>query len=205
MTRTTCLAALIAALTLIATPSTRADLILGLSSTAPDLNNIHVGDTVTIAVALSELGGAGNPSALSNLSVDVAFDGTLLGTPTAFTAGAIVPDSTSPSFTTGGSSGTASAIYDNVISGTNPPAITSNGTFFTFSVVAAAPGSGSFTFSPAPGAIDDSNNAAAINGRALAFRVTSNAIPEPSSALLCALGIAGLASHRLVRRARARA
>lgn len=176
--------------------SARADLVLSFASDAPDPSDLAVGQVVTFSVLVSGLGGAGNPSALSELGIDVSYDGTLLGPPTV-AAGAIVPDPSSASFTPIEISGSAGAVYDTIFSGA--PNITSDGVFFTFSVVALATGSGTLTFDPAPSGFDDNNDLAPLDSTATyAFRI--RAVPEPSSfAMLGGAGVL-LGARRFLRR-----
>lgn len=69
----------------------RAAYLVSLSTTAPDLNNLAVGQKITLDVNLS---GISSPADnLDFLAATVKFDGGLLGTPT-ITPGPIVPDLT---------------------------------------------------------------------------------------------------------------
>jgi hypothetical protein len=107
-----------------------------LSTTAPDLNNLTVGQKVTFDVNLS---GIGSPADnLDFLAATVKFDGSLLGTST-ITPGGIVPDLTG--FQSTSKTGLADANYDTLFATSGKP-IASNGTFYFFDATVQGTGSG---------------------------------------------------------------
>ena len=79
----------LAAISLLGAQPCLAGYMASLSTTAPDLNNLTVGQKVTFDVNLSGIGSPANN--LDFLAATVQFDGGHLGTPT-ITAGSIVPD-----------------------------------------------------------------------------------------------------------------
>jgi hypothetical protein len=182
-------------------PPTKAGLTLSVAAESADLNNLSVGQTVRFEVVLS---GVNSGDQLDYLAGTVTFDSSLLGKPTNVTAGAIVPDPTG--FVSDGFPGEADAFYDAVFfSMTNTP-ISSNGTFYTFDVVAQQPGSGRLTFDPTSlAATDGTNTSISLGaGSPLPFTIVPAAVPEPNSLVLAvaALGCSGGAavSRRLTRR-----
>lgn len=180
----------------------RADLVLGFSSDAPDPLHIAVDQIVTFQVLLTGLGDSGNPSELSELGVDVAYDSTLFGMPTV-SAGAIVPDPSIDSFTPVEIAGSAGAVYDTIFSGAMN--ISADGIFFTFTVKALRAGSGTLGFSPSPSAFDSSNDPVTLDSSATyAFSISSQAVPEPSSLVLLSVALCGAASRKVIRRGRRR-
>ena len=96
---------------LLAPQAGHADFMLTLTSTAPDLTNLVVGQTVHFDVSVSGLGDPGNPSDLAFFTTDVGFSDALLGTPITVTAGAIIPDSSPASFVPVSAPGVAGMIY----------------------------------------------------------------------------------------------
>ena len=193
--------ALIFGLLFVAGPVCQAGVIVSLASDAPDLSNLSLGQTVTFNVSLSGL----NPGdSLDFLGTDIQFDGTLLGTPTSITPGAIVPDVTG--FAAGASPGVASALYDDLFAFSALP-ITSNGSFFTFSLTALTTGSGTISFDPAPSSFGTDSLGDFLPdvtaGQPLDFNVQGTVlVPEPSSFVIFATAFASAGVRRLFRRRR---
>ena len=172
------------ALWFFATGESRADLMLTLSSTDPDLTQIQIGDTIQFNVTLSGLILASDT--LDFLATDVKFKGSLLGTPVTITPGPIIVDLSG--LAPGGSSdGQASVNYDDAFATSGSP-ILANGLFFSFTVVAQAAGSGTIYFSFTDAFLNgDSVTPTPMNS--LPFTVlAARAIPEPSALILCAFG-----------------
>ena len=159
-----------------------ASLQLSLSSDAPDLNNLTVGNAVTFDVVLS---GLTPGDSLDYLAATVTYTDGPLSEPV-ITPGSIV-DPTGFLSTTG--PGLADGSYDMWFSFTGDP-ITANGTFFSFEVSAESAGSGtvSFDFVDSMG-VDGSFLAleTVVPGPDLPFTVVdSGEIPEPCSVLVWA-------------------
>ncbi len=193
--------AVVTTLLLFDAPPAKAGLTLSVVAESADLNNLSVGQTVRFDVVLS---GLNSGDQLDYLAGTVTFDSSLLGSATDVTAGAIVPDPTG--FVPAGFAGEADAFYDAVFfSVTNTP-ISTDGTFYTFDVVAQQPGSGSLTFDPTSLAASDGTNTPVLlgSGPPLPFTIGASAAPEPNSLVLAvaALGCCGGAavSRRLTRR-----
>jgi hypothetical protein len=159
-----------------------------------------VGDPLTVKVLLSHLD-AGEQ--LDALGVDVSWDSTLLSNPTTPASGPIVPDPTG--FSSGASAGHASGQYDDLFATGAGGTIGSTGLFFSFTVAAAVPGSGTITFSPPPTAFDaggGENDPA--TGPALSYDIapTTTAVPEPASFVLVTLSGLILGGHQCLARRR---
>ena len=99
----------LAAISLLGAQPCLAGYMASLSTTAPDLNNLTVGQKVTFDVNLSGIGSAADN--LDFLAATVKFDGSLLGTST-ITPGGIVPDLTG--FQSTAKAGLADANYDSL-------------------------------------------------------------------------------------------
>ena len=187
-------------LSLLAPQAGRADLVLTLSSTTPDLTDLIVGQTVHFDVTLSGLDPQGIPSDLAFATADAGFDDTLLGSPTSVTPGAIIPDTAS--FIPVSNTGVAGMLYIGV-----DPIIT-NGILFSFDVVAGAAGSGTVTILDAD-FFDSAGNEFSGNGTfpggidissSLRYAIHSEAVPEPSTLVLLSLGgVVGLSARRFRR------
>jgi hypothetical protein len=157
--------------------------------------HLKVGDTLTVDVVLSHLD---TGERLDELGVNVAWDSTLLTNPTTPAAGPIVPDSTG--FFSSSGPGTAMGVYNDAAFATGP--IISPGTFFSFSVTAAAPGSGTISFSPPLTALDSGGIETNVTpGPDLSYDIApaGAAAPEPSSVLLFGLTGLALAGHQYFR------
>jgi hypothetical protein len=158
-----------------------------------DLSALAPGQSVTFDANLSGLDQAGG-QALGSLEGTVAFDGSLLGQPLSMSSGTIVPDPTR--FFTAANPGVADATYYFGFSVSQSP-ITTNGTFFVFTVEVqpGASGSGVLSLDPSNGgfvaAFDLNDNAVDIAaGADLPFTVGGAAVPEPASFATTALGLA---------------
>ena len=191
MTRVLFSASMLAALMCVA-PAVFAGPMATLSSPA-NLNNLTVGELVTINVNLSGL--PVGTDFIFNLDTKVLFPSSSFQT---------VPDPTNTSgLTTNYGAGfafqyagqppafysTSSLNADNAVGIFNntltAPAISENGIYYSFTLEAIAPGSGSISFDPTPGAnqyaADDTgfNYALLPTGGPLSFAIT--AVPEPSA------------------------
>jgi hypothetical protein len=179
-------------------PVTRASPLLTFSSDAPDLQQLHVGDTVSFTVSLSGL----NPGdRLDYLSADVMFDGSLLGTPLVLTPGGIVPDALG--FFSGVNTGLATGLYDILLAGTAP--IDANGPFFTFTVQALRPGSGTLAFDPIPSSVGfDGQDAVlpdVLAGADLPYQIVgAQPVPEPTTLMLLTMSAGALTAWSLFGR-----
>jgi hypothetical protein len=172
----------------VAQPS-RADFVVSMS-TSDNLATLQVGQTVTIDIVLSGDVSSSNP--LDSLGVTVSDSSILFNTPS-ITAGSIVPDLSG--FFTGPSTGVADATYDDLFANSGTP-ITANGLFFSAQFTAASVGTGTFTFTNLSG-FQGFNSVNVINGTpdGLAYTITEQATPAPSSFLLAGLGVALLALY----------
>ena len=122
--RNTLMIGLAATSLLLGAQTCRAGSLVSLSTTAPDLNNLTVGQKLTLDVNLS---GIGSPADnLDFLAATVKFDSSLLGTPT-ITPGSIVPDLSG--FKSAATAGLADANYDALFAAGKP--IASNGAFYS--------------------------------------------------------------------------
>jgi hypothetical protein len=184
----------------------QAGIIETLSSNAPDLQHLDVGQTVTITTSLSGL----NPGdTLDFLGVDVRFDSSLFGTPSSvspvLTPTGIVPDVSG--FASGGSPGVATGLYDDLFAITGLPILT-NGSFFTFRLTAWASGSGVIALNPTPNSvgIDSAGatlpNVTASSDLSYTIELGPAAVPEPATWLLGLLGTTGAAGFCLLSRFR---
>jgi PEP-CTERM motif len=183
-----------------------ADLILTLNHNAPDILNIHLGDTVTFDVVLAGLGSGGNPSNLDFLAATLEHLSPHLSAPT-YTPGLIVPDVTG--FNRGFNADIADAFYDVLFTATPPgPPIASNGTFYSFTVTALSLGTGTISFVHSdPDAIESPSGTplTLVFSAPLPFQINplaASVVPEPSSLLLAGIGGVGLLLRNLQRRAK---
>jgi hypothetical protein len=201
---------LLAGLAPLAVPTPgQAEISLSLSS-PDDVNHLTVGQTVTINVDLS--GVTDSTKNLSYLAATVQFDSTLLGSPSTAMAGAIVPDANN-FVPTSGLSNEADGFYDAVFN--TPPLppsapISTNGTFYSFTVTTLKPGDGTISFVPGASAYtfaDDPTQTVQFNPltSSLNFHIEGPAVavPEPGSHILLLSGAltvgAVLARRRLGR------
>jgi hypothetical protein len=185
---------LLTIITVLLAPSlTRADLTLSVTAESGDLSHLSLGQPVRFDVSLS---GLNSGDQLDYLAGTITFDGSLLGSATNVSAGAIVPDPTG--FVSAGFVGAADAFYDAVFfSATNTP-ISSNGVFYTFDVVTQQPGSGSLSFDlTSLAATDGTDTPVSLSaGTSLPFTIEAAAsVPEPNSLVvaLAALAACGAA------------
>jgi hypothetical protein len=210
--RLICIAALVVTC-LLASWECRADIALSVSSTTPDLNNLSVGQTVSFDVKVSGLN-AGD--FIDYIPVTLNFDGTLL-TLSGLNPGAIIPDtggfsSGPPVITPQAAIGLVTAQYDDL--NLNPPPtffspITSNGTFFSFSLVTQQAGQGTVSFDSTSlvGLIASDvagNPLGGTTGADVSFNIVASAIPTPEPATLIHLGTAAAVgllcfSYRMLR------
>ncbi|MGO9921254.1 MAG: PEP-CTERM sorting domain-containing protein [Isosphaeraceae bacterium] len=184
-------AILAVALAAFVTAPARADLILSISSPT-DLSNLAVGATAMFDISVT--GTAAD--APGYLSASIQYDPSVFGNPSVL-AGPIVPDvSGFDSSGTGG--GTATASYDDSIFGT--PAITTDGLFYSFTLLRLAAPATSLSFS-AFAAMDDQGNVISISTAPDSIDVGAapNAVPEPSSVMLLLSGLALAAWWRFGR------
>ena len=158
------------------------------SSTA-DLSALMAGQSVTFDVNLSGLDVAGGQT-LGSLGGTVSFDGTLLGQPLSISPGAVVPDPSG--FLTAVNPGLADASYYFGFSNSNS-LITSNGTFYSFTVVVQPSVTGSGILSLDFVAASDANSNP-INdiapGTDLPFSVGAAAVPEPDTLVMTVIALA---------------
>jgi hypothetical protein len=168
----------------VATQSAEAGPMLALSSDAPDLNHLAVGQSFNVQVSLSGL----NPGdTLDFLAATVLFEATVLGTPT-LAIGPIVPDPTG--FAPSALPGLADASYDDLFAASGSP-ITANGLFYSFGVTVQSAGQGTISFDFVDSSGSDASGAPlpVVNaGGPLTF-ATATAVPEPSSWLSLGIGL----------------
>lgn len=184
--------AVLAVLTALSLPNAgRAALVLSLSSTAPDLSALQVGQSVTFQVSL---GGVTAGDRVEYLAAKVEFDPAFFATPS-ITAGAIVPDTAG--FVGSPFGDAADGNYDSLFTGLP---ITDNGLFFSFESMVKKSGSGSLRFGFVDAQGTDSGGAALgapVAGGDLHFEASPTAaVPAPPSALLLAAGLATAALAR---------
>lgn len=158
---------------------------LSLSSTAPDLNALVVGETLTVQVELSDLSGM----KLELLAATVTYPSALLGTPV-ISPGSIIPNAAGDfvSFPTPNVDGS-------FFSTTNP--IETEGIFYSFDLEVIKAGSGSLKFDYADAKEFGGGSFTPTKGSSLDFIAT---VPEPSSLMLILLTFASLLLMQPVRR-----
>jgi len=179
---------------------------LGLSS-PDDLNNLTVGQPFTVDVSLAGLE-AGEQ--LVSLTGSALFPGGILGAPASIDPGAIVPQPLADplDFLTFADLGQADAAFSTFSA---DPAfhITADGVFYSFDLTAGARGSGQIQLAPlALGAEQFDPQAPGLPilrdveaGPPLPFHVDGiGIIPEPISAALVPLALAGLGHYAARRR-----
>jgi hypothetical protein len=161
----------------------RAEFLLTLSS--PDnLSSVHVGQTVHVNVTLSGVATGGPLDSLgATVQISPGASMALFSIPS-ISAGPIVPSG--GGFMTAPQVGIADATYDDLFNSTNHP-ISTDGVFYSFSLVAASPGSGTFGFTFLSGfqgfdSVPVSNGTP--NGLAFTISPAASAVPEPSSLVL---------------------
>ena len=182
-----------------ATTSAHAALMLSMQGHGTvDLLKLKTGQTFTVDVVLS---GLQSNKELNYLAGTVLFNGSLLGSASNVTAGAIVRDPNG--FTGFGLTGLADANYD-VGFTSSGRRIATNGTLYSFNVTAQSAGSGFFELDASSLAARDPTNAflQIDPGAALPYTITdTRVVPEPSSWLVFAvLGIVCLLIRRAQRR-----
>ncbi len=163
------------------------------------LVTLKAGQTATFDVVVSGLDTA-NKQQLAIVSAEIDFDSTLLGTPFNVRAGSIIPNPNNFSGPVG--AGQANVVFDDSFdfstqgtSATTLP-ITTNGTLFKFDVTATlgtSPNQGVFTLANPAVALDPNSNFINVtSGTNVKYNVVpaGNGVPEPSSLLMVAMGIA---------------
>jgi hypothetical protein len=186
------------ALLFTAATNCRADPAFSITSNAPDLTNLSVGQDVTFNVVLSGLAAG---QSVDFLAATVDFDATLLGTPNSVNPGAIVPDSAA--FFGAPSSGQADAFYDDSLSLLDTP-ITQNGIFYSFDTTVQAAGSGMLAFESASAQVGAPGSAMDVSIDStftLSFNAggQSTVVPEPRTAWFFMVGLAGIVGPVLMR------
>jgi hypothetical protein len=172
-------------------------LVLEMSSVA-DLNNIAIGDTVTIDISLD---GMDLGDTVDVLSATVIFEAGDFSTPIV-SQREIVPDPLG--FESLEAPGIADGFYDALFA-LSGDVIVSNGVFYSFDVTAEQTGEGEFTFDFADAFGLDANSGQIIGiatGAPLAYTVLAapgDAVPEPVT-LLCLMMAAGTQLRRRRRR-----
>ncbi|QEH32094.1 hypothetical protein OJF2_05630 [Aquisphaera giovannonii] len=174
------------------------------SASAPSASQVMLqpGQTTTFDVMLSGI----DPMtpAIGNLSAEIDFDASLLGTPFNVTAGGVVSDPSS--FVSAAGPGQANGTFSILVGSSSP--ITTNGTLFSFQVTAQMPpgssGAGIFTIPSIVATDPDFNLIDSAEGTSVSYTVTATAVPEPSSLLMlltaCGFGLRRVhraRSHRL--------
>ena len=168
------------------------------------------GMSYTFEVVLSGLDTMNNQT-LTSLSATVAFDPTLLGTPTSISPGEIIPDTSGflpPASNPPMIAGEADGTWDQLLSMDSTSLIVKNGVFFTFSVTPLATANGGYAdFSLSFVSSTDAMNSDPNNGPVAPdptpppqIRVNpgANAVPEPSTFVNLFLGgLVVLASRRI--------
>ncbi len=116
-------------------------------SSASDVNQLAVGQTVTFDVVLSGIDPSDPSTFLSFLAANVKEDTALLSAPIAVTPGTAVPE---PLNFDGEPlpDGSADAFYDSGFSTPASSPIAGNGIFFSFTVTAQSVGTGTISFTP---------------------------------------------------------
>jgi hypothetical protein len=161
---------------------------LTLSSIPSDLSNVVPGSMLTLSVRLSDLDAG---TELDSLAATVEFDSLLLGEP-AVSKGQIVPDPLHDplDFLSLVEPGTVDAAFS-TLSADPAHHITENGTFYSFTVRAVGPGTGSISLDFADGTIFNLADPASpipleiSAGPAVPFAI----VPEPGSAVLGAIAL----------------
>jgi hypothetical protein len=164
--------------------SAQAGTILSLSTDAPDLTSLAVGQSFNVQVSLS---GLNTGDTLDFLAATVVFDAAVLGTPT-LAIGPIVPDPTG--YIQSALPGLADASYDDLFAASGSP-IAANGLFYSFSVTVQGPGQGTIAFDFVDSSGSDASGAplpTVTAGDPLTF-ATVSAVPEPSAWLLLGIGL----------------
>jgi hypothetical protein len=196
---------LVALAPLVAPARGQAGFLLSVSSSA-DVNHLTVGQSVTFNVDLSGVTPGDPTSYLSYLAATVKYDTSLLSPSPAITVGAIVPDATNffpTSFTD-----KADGFYDSVFGIEPSDPISTNDTFFSFTVTTRAAGDGTISFeADAATFADDPTQTNQFNPdtRSLSFHIggATAAVPEPGSLALLLTGVLAVGGA-LARRRRAR-
>jgi hypothetical protein len=134
---------LAALLSLATSASSQAAFLLRVTS-PDDVNHLTVGQTVTFNVDLSGITPGDATTYLSYLAATLQYDNTLLSSFPTITPGAIIPDASN--FTGTAFTNQADGFYDSVFGFSPSDPISTNGTFFSFTVKTLGPGNGTISF-----------------------------------------------------------
>lgn len=170
-----------------ANQSSHAGFVVSLTS-ADDLGHIRVGQKITVNVVLSGLS-AGD--LIDSLGATVSIQSPSLFNAPQIVAGSILPGG--GGFLPSSGVGVADGTYDDLFNdGLN--AISANGVFFSFGVVAQETGAGTFSLASLD-AFQGFDAVPVTNGtpNGLAFSISPAAVPEPAAVALLGIGVICLA------------